>query len=124
MREIMHESSVKQSTAQKTEERQLELVAQLRARISELEAALKKANKERRDDANLLNTIALKHANTQAAAEAEAKRHAHEEGKYTSLLTDFQAVTQREQETLRAELVASNKRCDAGDRLLERGGTS
>jgi hypothetical protein len=110
MREIMHDSSVKQNTALKAEELQLELIAKLRARISELEIGLKKSTKERQSDASMLNTIALKHAKVQAKAETEAKRHAHEEGKYTSLLTDFQAVTQREMETLRAELVASNRR--------------
>jgi hypothetical protein len=112
MREVMHEGSVKQNTAQKAEERQLELIAKLRGRIAELEASLKKSLKERKSDAHMLDVIALKHANVQAAAEAEAKRHAHEEGKYTSLLTDFQAVTAREMETLRAEMVASNRRRD------------
>ena len=123
MREVLHDGSVKQSTAFKTEERMLNSIAALQTRIKVLEAEKNKLSKERRSDAQVLDSIALKHSNTQAEAEAEAKRHAVEEGKYTALLTDFQAVTQREMETLRAELVASNRRRDelgAIVRTLER----
>lgn len=123
MRQAVHDTSVKQSTAVKSEERLLNTIASLQARIKELEAEKRKLAKERRSDAQLLDSIALKHSNMLAEAATEAKRHAVEEGKYTSLLTDFQAVTQREMETLRAELVASNRRRDELDgivRTLER----
>jgi len=123
MRQAMHDTSVKQSTAVKAEERMLNTIASLQAKIRELEAEKRKMGKERRSDAQLLDSIALKHSNMQLEAEAEARRHAVEEGKYTSLLSDFQAVTQREMETIRAELVASNRRRDELDamvRTLER----
>ena len=112
MREVRHDVSVKQSTAAKAEERMLSTISTLQARIKALEAEKRTLAKERRSDAQVLDSIALKHSNMLAEAEAESKRHAIEEGKYTSLLTDFQAVTQREMETLRAELVASNRRRD------------
>jgi chromosome segregation ATPase len=106
--QILH-TAVMAAGSSKLENRLQEQVTQLKARVRELEAQKKEITKDRNTESRILDKVCEKHSMLEQEIKKEAARHEIEESKYTSMLEDFRAVTERETHQIVADLQLRNQ---------------